>query len=252
VVADEGDLVTVVTNQTTQVFEACPPLPIIVGPLGGQLRNGVIVCRQLGSQVVRITDVKQPPIPLLDRHTTVPERVAEQRHQKYFGLESQFHRTSFQAEPFSNRAWIDLPIWAVGELRRNVPPVTSRDVDMLLLRYMHLSIREIGEATGVVGIAVCQDDVTHIGRRKTECFDPANGGVRFVELKARHVDQGLAQPFDRLLHILKADPGIDECEPFLILKQQTMADYRGVRRDHERSAIDVVDRRHKSLSNARA
>ena len=37
--------------------------------------------------------------------------------------------------------------------------------------------------------------VPHIGRRKTKCFDPANGGVRFVELKARYVDERLSQTF---------------------------------------------------------
>ena len=88
---------------------------------------------------------------------------------------------------------------------------------MLLLRQMHLGIRKVGESTGLVGVAVGQDDVPHIGRRKSECFDPANGSVRFVELKAGHVDERLPQPFCGILHIQEADAGIDHCKLLAIL-----------------------------------
>jgi hypothetical protein len=54
VISDHVYFVTVVTYQTTQVFAACSALAVIVGTPGGKLRDGVIVHRQLGFQVVCI------------------------------------------------------------------------------------------------------------------------------------------------------------------------------------------------------
>ena len=45
---------------------------------------------------------------------------------------------------------------------------------------------------------------------EAESFDLANGGVRFVELKARYVYERLSQSLDGILHIKKPDAGIDE------------------------------------------
>jgi hypothetical protein len=79
VVADHVHFVSVLTHQTTQVVEANLPLRIVVGTLGGEERNGVIVLGQLDPEVVSIPGMQQPPIPLPDRHAAVPEGVAEQR-----------------------------------------------------------------------------------------------------------------------------------------------------------------------------
>lgn len=114
-----------------------------------------------------------------------------------------------------------------------------------------MGIREVGEATGVVRVAVGQDDVPHVVWGKPESFDPADGGVRLVEPKPGHVDERLPQPFGRVPHVPKADPGIDQCEPLPVLQQQAVANHRRVRRDHERPAVDVVNRRHRFSSHAR-
>ena len=250
VVAIDVDFVGVVTNQTPQVFEARPPMNIIVCSLSSKLRDGMIVHRQLGTQVIRISDVEQPSITLLDCHAAVPEGVAEQWDQKHLGLEPQIHRSSFQPEPLTGRGWIRLPIGAAGKLRRDVSKMPTRQMRASLFRHMHLGIGKIGEATGVVGIAVSEDDVPHIGGRKSECFDPANGRVRFVEPKARHIDECLPQPLCGVLYILEADAGIDQCELLPILEKQAVADDRRVRRNQERSAVDVVNRCHKLSSQA--
>jgi len=50
--ADDVDLRSVVTHQTTQLVEAPTTLPIVVGTLRSNLRDGVIVRRQLDPQVV--------------------------------------------------------------------------------------------------------------------------------------------------------------------------------------------------------
>jgi hypothetical protein len=43
----------------------------------GQRRNRVVSRRQLDFQVVRIPDVQQPAVALVDNHPAAPERVAE-------------------------------------------------------------------------------------------------------------------------------------------------------------------------------
>jgi hypothetical protein len=61
--------------------------------------------------------------------------------------------------------------------------------------------------------------------RNPSLFDPTNGRVGFVELKARHVDQGLSQPFDGIPHFDQADAGIHESKAVFILQEQAMADH---------------------------
>ena len=121
---------------------------------------------------------------------------------------------------------------------------------LFLLGNVDLGVREVGEAAGVARVAVGQNDVPHVSGRKPECFDPADGGVRLVELEAGHVDERLPQPLDRVRHVPEADAGIDEGEAFPVPQQQAVADDRRVRRDQERPAVDVVNRRHTPPSHA--
>ena len=67
-----------------KAFEAHPTLHVVVGTLGGNSRNRVIVRRQLNSQVVGIPDMQEPPIPLLNCHAAMTESVTEQWDQQHF------------------------------------------------------------------------------------------------------------------------------------------------------------------------
>lgn len=46
VVTDHVHFVPVITHEAAQVFEAHPALGIVVSTLGGEERDGMIVCRQ--------------------------------------------------------------------------------------------------------------------------------------------------------------------------------------------------------------
>lgn len=216
VISDHGDFIRVVERETPQVFETRSALRIVVGSLGGKTRDGMIVRRQFDSQVVGIPDVQQPPVLALDRHAAMTERVAEQGNQQHFGGEADVDRTSFHPEPLPDGTARSLPLGTVSELFRNIPPMAARDVDMLLLGDMDMSIREVCQTAGVVRVAMGQEDVPHISRRKADRFDPTNGRIRLVELKPRQIDEGLPQSPDGIANILKADAGIYEREPFAI------------------------------------
>jgi len=45
VIAGDVDFVTVVSNETPQVFQADSPLWIVIGTLAGELRDRVCVCK---------------------------------------------------------------------------------------------------------------------------------------------------------------------------------------------------------------
>ena len=132
------------------------------------------------------------------------------------------------------------------ELAGDVPPVTAQRVGLFLLQDMHLGFRKIGKPTRMVGIQVREDDVPHIVDAKAKFFNAANGGVVFVELKARRIDKWLPQSLDRILHIQKADAGIDESQLPSIFEQKAMADNGGIIRDDQRPAVDMVNCRHGS------
>jgi hypothetical protein len=191
-VADDVDLRSVVTHQTTKLLEARPSLYIIVGTLGGDLRDGVIVRRQLDPQVVRIPNVEQPPIFLLDRHAAVTEGVAEQRDQQHFGRKPNINRPCLESEPLTRRTTVGLPSRAVGEVRRDISPMNARNVGQFLFRDVDLRLRKVGKPTRMVGVAVRQNDVPHVFGRKSKCFNSANGSIRLIELETRHVDERLA------------------------------------------------------------
>jgi len=96
------------------------------------------------------------------------------------------------------------------ELCGDVPPVAARGAGVFFLGHTDLGLGEVGEALRMVGVALCQDDVTHVGDAEAEIFNPENGGVGFVELEARHVDQRLPLPFDGIPHVEQAGAGVDQ------------------------------------------
>ena len=78
-IARHFNLITVVSHQPTQFIQAGQSPLIVISPLSSECRDGVIHFRQLGPQVVRVTNVKQPTITLLHGYSAVAECVAEQR-----------------------------------------------------------------------------------------------------------------------------------------------------------------------------
>jgi hypothetical protein len=70
--------------------------------------------------------------------------------------------------------------------------MTARNVGQFLFRDVNLGLRKVGEAPGMIGIAVRQDDVPHVFSIESKSFNPANGSVRLVELETRHVNERLA------------------------------------------------------------
>jgi hypothetical protein len=107
----------------------------------------------------------------------------------------------------------------VGELRRGVPPVAASDAGVFFRRDVDHGVREVGQSPGVVGVAVRQDDVPHVAGPEAEGFDPADGGVGFVELEAGHLDERSAQPPVRVPHVEQADAGIDQGEAAVVVQQ---------------------------------
>jgi len=88
--------------------------------------------------------------------------------------------------------------------------MATGNLSMFLFGDVYLSIGEVGEATGMVGIAVSQDDVPNVPRREAESFNTSNGGIRFVELETSHVDKRLSKSFNRVTNVLKSDPRINQ------------------------------------------
>lgn len=124
--------------------------------------------------------------------------------------------------------------------------MTARDPGVLFRRDVDRGAGEVGESAGVVGVAVRQDDVAHVAGPVAERLDPAGGGVVFVKLEARRLDERSAQPLVGAPHVKQADAGVDQGEAAVVLQQQAVAGDRGVRRDEQRPAVDVADPRHRS------
>lgn len=97
--------------------------------------------------------------------------------------------------------------------------MSTRNLGKFFVGDVDLGIRKVSEAPGMVGVAMRQNDVPHVFSRKPKSLDPANGSVRFVELKARQVDELLPQAFDRVADILEADACIYESQTLAVLKK---------------------------------
>lgn len=127
--------------------------------------------------------------------------------------------------------------------------MTAQDAGEFFLGDVDFSIRKVGQATGMVGITVGKDDVSHIGRVEPERLNPLNGRIWFVELEARHLNERTSQSLDRVANVLQADSRVDECQLPAFLQQQAMADHRRKRRNDECPAVDVKNPCHADCTN---
>lgn len=123
--------------------------------------------------------------------------------------------------------------------------MTTFNLVEFLGRDVNQCIRKISKSASMVGVAVSKHDMPYVFRRKPGCFDPTYRGVRFVELESSHVDERLSHSFDRIANVAKANSRVNKGKLIAILQQQTVANDRGVRWDYERSAIDMVNCRHR-------
>lgn len=106
---------------------------------------------------------------------------------------------------------------------------------------MNSGIGEVGQSSGVIGIAVCQHDVMHIIRRPSQRLHSANCGVGLIELKSRDVDQLLPETFDRIVYVEQSDSAINQHEAVIDFEQQTMTNDGGITCHDQRAAVDVMN-----------
>ncbi len=206
----------------------------------------MVIFGQLGPQVVGVADVEQAAAALLDCDAAVSERMTEERNQQDFRRETQRYRSSIQSEPVSLRWPIGTPTRSMFELARDVSPMTRPGVGQLFLGHMHRRVRKVSESARVIGIAMREHDVAHLLGPKAKALNSPDSGIRFVELKPRHVDQLLPQPFHRILYIQQANACINQGQATLILQQETMTDDRRIAWNQQSSAIDMVNGDHRA------
>ena len=156
-------------------------------------------------------------VTLLDGHAAVSRSMAEQWDQQHLGREVQVNRSSLQAKPLAGRTTTGLPGWAMREMRWCISPVTARNMSEFLLGDVNLSMRKISEAAGMVGVAMRQHDMLDPLGGKLSSFDATDSCVRFVKLKAGHVDEWLPESLDGVQDIQQADSGVDKSQAVAVL-----------------------------------
>jgi hypothetical protein len=179
----------------------------------------VVVRVQLDPQIVGVADVQDPAVSLLDRHAAVPERMTEKWNEQNTRRESEVDRTRLQAEPVLRRLRVRPPVRAVLEVDGQVAEMPPFDAVEFLLGDVYRRIGEIGEPPGVVGVAVGQHDVLHVGRVEAEGLDAPDRRVGFVELETDQFDQRPADPLFRIPAVQQTDPRINQRQPGLVFEQ---------------------------------
>ncbi len=107
---------------------------------------------------------------------------------------------------------------------------------------------EVGDAAGVVEVAMGEDHIAHLGRVAAERTDPAHGGAGRVQVREEHMaDRAQA---GRGAHIVEAEAGVDQDQALLDLEQQHMAHHRPDR-GAQGAAVEVVDPERHVLSRRR-
>jgi hypothetical protein len=110
---------------------------------------------------------------------------------------------------------------------------------------MHPGLREIGESAHMVGVTVGDDGVGHVPGAESQPLDLPDGGVGLVEEEPDHVDELLTQPLDGPLHVEQSDAGVHEGEAVLVFQEEAVTDRLRVRGWPQKSAVDVVNGRHR-------
>jgi hypothetical protein len=72
--------------------------------------------------------------------------------------------------------------------------------------------RKVGQAASVIGVAVCEHEVSYIRSLEPKPLYLPGGRQPFVELEPGRVDCGLADPLERAGDVLQANARVDERE----------------------------------------
>lgn len=94
----------------------------------------------------------------------------------------------------------------------------------LALQHVHLGLRKIRQAPGVVEIQVGEDDMAHVLGGETEPVQLFQRGVARLQADVFEHPEEPAEAITRTLHVAAAEAGIHQHQPVLLgLEQQAMA-----------------------------
>jgi hypothetical protein len=146
-------------------------------------------------------------------------------------------------------------------VRQVAVPLLERGagVRRLVLRTVdvHLGVREVDDAAGVIDVEVGGDDVAHVGGVEAEAGEVAEDGLGAVQARAGHVEERGAEEPARVVDVGAAETGVDDHQPGRALDDEAVHDQAALavhhapreRRAHGR-AVDVVDLHRNALSFA--
>jgi hypothetical protein len=240
-ISEHLDFAAVVSGQTAKSGKTRAPKRVVVGPSGRESRDGMIVCREFNSQVVGVADVQEPSLSSADGNTAVSERMPEQGDQERFETRGQRYWPCFQSEPPRLRSRMHDPIRPMRELHRRIPPMADAQPGVFLFGNVNRCRRKIGQSTGVIRIAVREDNVPHIRRAETQPLDLPDGRERLVKLKPCRFDGGLTDPLEWMGDVVQPDTRVDERKAVVTFEQQAVAGRFRIRGRVEDAAIQVVN-----------
>jgi len=119
--------------------------------------------------------------------------------------------------------------------------MSRRDLCPLLCGDMHRSLREIGQPSGMVRVAVGKDDVGHLTDLKPQRFDLSRCSQSLVKLIASRFNGLLAYPLQRLGDVLKANPGVNQNQAASLFKHQAMTGSARMGRGMENPTVQMKD-----------
>jgi hypothetical protein len=160
----------------------------------------------------------------------VPAGVAEQRHEENRRREAEVDPAGLHAEPRPGGLSVGEPVLVPLELHGAVPRVAARRRCTLLGRNVHVGGREVGDAAGVVGVEVGDDDVLYVVGIDPPPSQLSPCGVSGVKLKTGEPDRRFAHPSGRVAHVFEADARVNQCHAHRVAQQQAVAAHPRVRR----------------------
>ncbi len=157
----------------------------------------------------------------------MPTRMPDQRHQQDLVAAAGQGADAVEAEPALALRLVDLPFGAMGEMRRAVARLLAeagpvhRGV-VLGGEDMHLGIREVGQAAGMVQVQVGHHDMTHVGGLEAECLHLMQRRLLHAQCRPRQRAEAGAE-MARVAHVGAAQAGVDQHQAVGALDQQAVA-----------------------------
>ncbi len=135
-----------------------------------------------------------------------------------------------------------MPAGTVRELDWQVSAVPSSSIDTRLpVTDMNPRRGKVGQAAGVVRVAVSEDDVGDLRWIEPQGLDLPDRGVLLPELEPGEIDQRLPEPFDRRTDVVESHPGVDQSQPVSSWRSRQWQPTFGFGRSMEVAAVEVVD-----------